>query len=422
MPRIVSQLGSVLLVFGLAGCMYLPESGPSHRTIERYATASLATSHRHVVDNYVLVDITEGVLREVPVIGPGSFYRSFGDWRGKVPSFPVGVGDQLQITIYESTSGGLFTPSDGSMRPGNFVTLPTQTVSRSGTVSVPYAGDVPVAGRTVQEVQKEIVRRLAGRAVEPQVVVTVGEQVASSVTVIGETSSKLQMRGYERVLDVIARAGGAGGSGSNSGSVGFPSHEIFVTLVRKGHSATVYFPQLVRDQKENILVAPGDIIYVFRQQQRFVAFGNFGVSGQTGSSQGVSGFFPFDQERISLSDAVAKAGGLIDDRANAQVFVYRLELRQALERMGVDVSRFTGDVVPTVYRASFRDPSVFFYMQRFPMRNRDAIYVANADAVELEKFLGHTAFVSTAVAGTTVGAVVTRDAVRNLAHGAARSQ
>lgn len=416
----MSRLGSALFVFGLAGCMYLPQMGPSHRAIERYATASLTSSPRQVIEDYVLVDLSDAVLREVPSIGPGSFYRSFGKWRAKTPSFPVGVGDLLQITIYESSSGGLFTPSDGSLRPGNFITLPTQTVSRNGTVSVPYAGDVPVAGRTVQEVQKEIVRRLAGRAVEPQVVVTLGEQVASSVTVIGETSNKLQLRGYERVLDVIARAGGAASSGGG-GSVGFPSHELFVTLVRNGQQATVYFPQLVRDPKENILVAPGDIVYLFRQQQRFVAFGNLGVSGQTGASQGVSGFFPFDQERISLSDAIAKAGGLVDDRANAQVFVFRWELREALERMGIDVRRFAGrDVVPTVYRANFRDPSVFFYTQRFPMRNKDAIYVANADAIELEKFLGHTLLVSSAVAGTTASAVVTRDAVRNLAHGAAQ--
>jgi polysaccharide export outer membrane protein len=402
LSRIITSLGSVLAILALAGCTNLPVNGPSRRAIETYATATLISDTRTVVEDYVLVDITDAVLREVPSINPGSFYGTFGEWAGFVPAFRVGVGDQLQVSIFESSSGGLFTPSEGTLRPGNFITLPVQTVSQNGTISVPYAGDVPVSGRTVGEIQREIVRRLSGRAVEPQVVVTIGEQVTSSVTVIGDSSSKLQLRGFERVLDVIARAGA---------TTRYPGHELFATLIRKGRSATIYFPLLVRNTRENIIVAPGDIIYVYRQQQKFIAFGNFGVSGQGGSALGTSGFFAFDEERLSLSDAIAKAGGLIDTRANAQVFLYRLEVREALERMGVDARKFSGrDVVPTVYRANLRDPSVFFYTQRFPMRHKDSIYVANSDSVELEKFLFHTRAITSTVAGVTEDIVATRAA------------
>ena len=397
------HLATMSMLLALAGCTNLPVSGPTHRDIERSATASVVAEPRAVAEDYVLVDITKAVLLEVPQIGPHSFFRSFGERRNSRATFKFGVGDLLQVTIFESSSGGLFTPIEGGLRPGNFVTLPSQVVSRNGTISIPFAGDVRVAGRTIGEVQKDIEQKLSGRAVEPQVVVTLGEQVGSSITVVGDTSSRLQLRGDERILDVVARAGG----------LRYPGYESFISLTRNGRTATVYFPALVRNPKENIFVMPGDTVYIHRQQQRFVAFGAIGVGGQT---QGVTGFFPFEQEELSLTEAVAKVGGLADTRANSEVFVYRLEAKEALERMGVNVARFSDRLlVPTIYRANFRDPSVFFSAQGFPMRHKDALYVANSDSVELEKFLFHTRAITGTIAGVSGDITATRENFRALA-------
>ncbi len=394
---------AILVLSGLiGGCTNLPVGGPLHREIEGSATATLALDRRAVVQDYVLVDVSNDVLREIPTSHPGAFYSSFGIRRDSGSSFKLGVGDLLQVTIFESASGGLFASSDGSLRPGNFVALPQVAVARNGTVTIPYAGDVRAAGRSVQDLQKDIERKLAARAIEPQVLISLGEQVTASVTLIGETASKQQLRGNERIIDMIARSGGAR----------IPPHELFVTLLRNQKRATVYFPTLLRDPNENIFVAPGDTIYLFREQQRFLAVGAFGVTGQT---SGVTGQFAFEQERLSLSEAVAKAGGLVDSRSSAKVFVYRFEDRKALERMGVDVSRFDGqEQVPTVYRANFRDPSVYFFTQRFPMRHRDAIYVTNSDSVELEKFLFHTQVITGAVSGVSGDIAATRENFRSL--------
>ncbi len=386
----------------LAGCTNLPAGGPLRHDIERGALSTLALDRRAVVKEYALVDVSDAVLRELPHVNPGSFYDSFGPQKNISSAFRLGYGDVLQVTIFESASGGLFAPSDSSLRPGNFVSLPTQTISRAGTITVPYAGEVRAAGRVVSEVQKDIERRLASRAVEPQVLITVGEQVTSTVTLIGETASKQQLRGDERILDMIARSGGSR----------TPTHELFVTLIRKGKRATVYFPTLVREPKENILVAPGDTIHVYKEQQRFVAVGSFGASGVT---SGVTGLFPFDDEKLSLNEAVAKAGGLIDTRSSAQVFVYRMESRKVLERMGVDVSPFNErELVPTIYRANFRDPSVYFFAQQFPMRHRDAIYVTTSDSVELEKFMSHTLAITGTISGVTGDIAATRENIRSL--------
>ena len=117
---------------------------------------------------------------------------------------------------------------------------------------------------------------------------------------------------------------------------------------------------------------------------------------------GLDGIFQFGQERLSLSEAVAKAGGLVDDRANpSQMFVYRGERRRTLEMMNVDLSKFPPDQqsIPTVYRVNFRDPSAFFMAQKFNMRDKDILYVANADLVEVGKALNYMTLWSASAAG-----------------------
>lgn len=399
----LSRIWFTLIAALLAGCGNLPIGGPAFRDVSDAATESVVNDRHKVVYDYVLVDISNKVLEHVEEVGPGSFFNSFGAGHGPAPAITVGVGDVLSVTIFESATGGLFIPPEAGVRPGNFVSLPPQTVGKSGTISVPYGGDIPVAGRTPQQIKADVEKALASRAVEPQALVTLVEQTAMAVTIVNQGgSNRLQIRPNERVLDVIARGGG----------LGAPGYEVFVTLQRRGVRSTVYFPTLINDPRENIFVLPGDVLYVYREQQKFVAVGALGSAGQT---SGLTGLFAFEQERLSLNEAIARAGGLADFRANPQVLLYRMEHRDLLAKMGVDVQRFgTEKFIPTIYRANFRDPSSFFFAQRFPMRHKDAIYVANADSIELEKFIAHSQVLTGYVAGTVGDVLSTRDALRAL--------
>jgi len=399
-------------IFGLvagtlvAACTQLPVDGPHHRDITTNASASLISDRHEVALDYALVDINKSVLEYAVDVGPGSFFRTFGAASGPAPIIRVGVGDVVQVSVFESSAGGLFIPAEAGVRPGNFVTIPPQQVDRSGTINVPYAGAIQASGRTPTEIQRDIESKLANRAIEPQVVVTLTEQNATEVSVVGDvlgTANRFRVRlGGERVLDMISKAGG----------LKFPGYELFVTLQRNKKRSTVYFPTLVNSPNENIYVAPGDTLYVFREQQKFVALGALGTVGQT---QGLTAQFAFEQERLSLNEAVAKAGGLLDARANpGQVFLYRVEYREALEKMGVGLGKFPASqkLIPTVYRANFRDPSSFFFAQGFMMRNKDVIYVSNADSVEVVKFLDYLRAITSTVSGVAGDAVLTKDAVR----------
>ncbi len=355
----------------MGGCSMLPASGPN--VAELTATATTRDHQETPAFQYALVDLSQRVLSVLTDIDPGSFFRTFGVGKGSPTSIFVGVGDLVQVTVFESSAGGLFIPTDAGARAGNFVTMPAQTVDQTGLIAVPYAGQINAKGRSLPDIENEIETKLSSRAIEPRVIVSLTAQTSSQVTVIGQVSAATKVNinpAGDRILDVLSKSGGIANAG----------YETFVTLQRKGQSATVYFLNLIKNSRENVFVQPEDIIYVSQDKRSFTAFGATGNVNQ----------FFFEQERLLLTDAVGKAGGLLDNQANPRwVLLYRPESRSRLEKMSIDLTMFpeSQKVIPTIYRANFRDPSGFFAARAFYMQNRDIIYVTNADKVELFKFL-----------------------------------
>jgi polysaccharide export outer membrane protein len=377
-------LAGLLLALLLAGCSTLSASGPSDRSIVSAASAKLTSGGGGTRLQYALVDIDPNVINQIPNYTVASFDTSLGMRRGAPAVVTIGVGDQVDVTVFEASDGGLFIPA-GNTTDCHCVKMPTQTVSSSGLISIPYAsGPIHAAGMTVPQLEAAVSSTLSKRAIEPQVIAAVTRHSASEITVLGDVNApqKLVINDTgDRVLDAIARAGG----------VKSPPYEEFVTVTRQGHDSTIYFNDLVSKPGQNIYLRPGDIIFVANQKRTFTAFGSTGITDQ----------FDFGAEDLTLDQAVGKAGGLLDERANPrQVFVYRDETRDVLQREGVDLSRFPPgqQMIPTIYRANFTDPSSFFYARKFEMRNGDVIYISNAGGVELTKFLSLLGL--TATAGT----------------------
>jgi polysaccharide export outer membrane protein len=335
---------------------------------------------------YALVKLTPPVLDVLSANAPG-LSQIFTD-RRPAEQLKFGIGDVVSVTIFEAAAGGLFIPSEAGVRPGNFVQLPNQSVDNSGNITVPYAGDVRALGRTPAEVQQSIVNALKNRAIEPQVVVALVTQNTSLISVLGEvnTPSRFPVSyAGEKILDEITRAGGPKGQG----------YDTWVMLERDGKRATIPFGALVYEPRNNIYARPNDTIYVYSEPQTFVAFGASGSQGQ----------FNFDAWRISLAEAQAKAGGLNDTLADpASVFIYRGETREVAERLGIDVSKFQGPLIPVVYNVNYRDPAGYFMATKFQMRNKDVLFASNASAVEHAKVMNYIRLVTGTVNDPVVAA------------------
>jgi polysaccharide export outer membrane protein len=106
--------------------------------------------------------------------------------------------------------------------------------------------------------------------------------------------------------------------------------------------------------------------------------------GATGKNEEIN----FETQGITLAQALARSGGLIDQRSNARgVFIFRFEPKAALDWPHQPVMATAEGMVPAVFRVDLTDPASFFLIQNFPIENRDILYVSNAPITEIQKFL-----------------------------------
>jgi polysaccharide biosynthesis/export protein len=370
----------------LAGCVYLPTAGPT-------AGEVIDQGFQEERIRYDVVDVNRAVVDALSAQPAESFRTRFGKY-GKPPPPKIGIGDTISISIWEAAGGGLFGASPvAGVSPGSRnVTIPDQVVGADGGVSVPFAGRIPVAGRSVVDVQHELERRLAEKAIEPQVIVTITKSVTHAATVSGEVIAgarvPLSVNG-DHLLDLIALAGGAKA----------PVYSTFVRLSRDGVTVTMPMERLVSDPAENIYALPGDVLTLVQVPQTYAVLGATGQNAQ----------ILFNAERITLAEAIAKAGGLLDLRSDPTgVFLFRFEppavvaaLNAAQLGTGPDRSS------PVVYRLDMSDANAYFLAQRFPVEDKDVIYVANARLNELQKFF--------TLLNTLTGPVITGIVVKNAA-------
>jgi len=353
----------------VGGCAIMPSSGPAGDDV-------VAGQQNPTSLPYALVKVTPQVERVLAVNTPrlGKMFRDTKPPKG----ITFGVNDILSVTIFEAAAGGLFIPAEAGVRPGNFVNIPNQPVDTDGNIMIPYAGKIRAAGKTPVQVEDEIVNALKNRAIEPQAVVSIVNQNSSLITVLGAVSKPSRFPANynaEHILDTIARAGG-------TSSHGF---DTWVMLERNHKRDIVPFGALLYDPADNnIWTHPNDTIYLYTEPQTFVAFGAAGSQGQ----------FNFGAWRLSLAEAVAKAGGLNDATAEpGYVFLYRGETRDVAKQLGIDTSKFRGPIIPIIYNINFRDPAGYFLATRFQMQNKDVLYVSNATTVQAAKAMNYFSLV-----------------------------
>lgn len=360
----------------------MPGPGPSRESFIDIGT--------HPNSPYLLVQISDYVIEKLLRFPGPSLFGRFGDYRGPVEQ-RIGVGDSVQVTVFEAAGGGLFSQTIvGGNSPGSHsAVIPTQVVARDGSITVPYAGRVRVTGQTPPQVEKAIVERLTGKAIEPQAIVTLATNVSNSVTVTGEVVNggriPLTARG-DRILDVIA---------TSAGGLKASVHETFIELTRGGRTARVPMQALLDDPKENIYVRPGDTITVIKYPLTFTAVG----------ATLRNAVVPFDAKGVSLEEAIGKAAGFVDERADPEgVFVLRYE-PVAVARLypGITPDQASAALVPVVYLINMRDPGSLFLARRFTVHDKDILYVSNSPFNDLQKVFGLVGtLTSPAISGASV--------------------
>lgn len=366
---------------------WISASGPSREQVQNPQETARLQGIR-------LIDVTDHLARHLAKAKTlDEFSNVFPDTSKN--NYLIGPGDVIQVSVWETPPAMLFgtmelDPTQGVVTT-NAIQFPSQMVEANGTITMPFAGHVSVQGRTTQQIEAEIVKRLKGKAHQPQVLVRVVKNNTSNVTVVGDVQQSKLMpltpKG-EHLLDALASSGG----------VTKPVNHMAIQVSRDGETATMALDAIIRDPRQNILLKPGDVVTALFQPQ------TFSVLGATGKNQEI----PFEAQGISLAQALARSGGLNDQRADARgVFIFRFEDADLLpppQQVATAAGTATTDTalnaetnaaatatatgkVPVVYEINLRDPSSFFVAQNFPIQNHDVIYVANSPSAEFSKFL-----------------------------------
>lgn len=285
--KVALSLG-VLASLLTAGCE-VPQGAAMQRQI-------LAGAEDPAAD-FALVKVNRDTLPMVSRWAPPPSHMVSAGWlpasRG-IREEMIAAGDRLDVTMWSNEENGLLSV------PGQKLTqLPQLKVSRDGTLFLPYAGEVAVAGLSLDAARQKIQDKLATIAPSAQVTLAHAAGRDNSVQVVGGLSRNgvvgLPDRDFT-VLDAIAASDGIPG--------GVPNPQV--NVMRGGKLYAIAFSDLLQDPGRDALMRPGDRLYVQPEQRYFMTLGAAQRETQ----------IPFPRTDVSVLDAVSLMGGLMDQAAD----------------------------------------------------------------------------------------------------------
>lgn len=367
MTRTILPLAIVAI---LGGCSTLPRDGPSGASVNAGATTASA------LGSYALVPLTFEATERMKQIPP-QFFGSLAAGSSDQPADVIGEGDTLAISIFDP-SGALFGGTLGSgssssrtntTLSGGNQALPGATVDRSGSVIIPFGGQVRVQGLTSTQAAAAIRRALVGKVANPQVLVSIAGNASNTVNVLGDVRQPGRAPlgvNSDRILDVIAAAGGSART----------TDDLTISIQREGRTYTAPLSAVTTEFGENVRLQRGDVVNVQYKPRRFSTFGGLNAVAQVDMPAGP----------VTLTGALSKVGGLNTNTANARrVLIFRFERPEVAQALGINQPA-TPRGVPVVYELDFSDAANVFAATNMEVMPEDVIYVPLAGAAEMRKF------------------------------------
>jgi polysaccharide export outer membrane protein len=351
------------IVFGCAFLASCQSFGPGREAIGSATSVPTETGPAAIK----IVRVNNSAAYQLP---PTPVIRTFATALAGIQ--PVGtvvdIGDAIEVTVWEAPPATLFGGPTAESRfsaaisTARATVLPEMVVGPEGSISVPFAGAIRARGRTLREIEEDIVNRLRGRANAPQVLARLARNAATTVTVVGEVNQSARVpltpRG-ERILDALAQVGG----------VKPPVNLSTIQITRDGASYRMPLSEVIERSENNVVLAKDDVVTVLFQPYSFTVLGAAGRNDE----------IRFEAFGITLSQALGRIGGLQDGRANPRgVFLFRWGNRTNPVRPSE----------PLIYSFDLKDPAVYFLAQQFQMKDGDLIYVTNSPVAELQRFVG----------------------------------
>jgi len=293
-------------------------------------------------ENVTLVRLTAENIgyykREVsqPQIGDGGLPGS-ATW-----TYRVAPGDILSVLVYNHPELTMPAGPERSAAETGF------RVQSDGTFFYPFVGQVQAAGLAPEQIRANLMRGLADYIADPQLEVRVAAFNSQAINITGAVGlpQRLPVTTVPmRLLDAVNAAGGLDPEAD-------PKR---VMIQRDGKLYKVDLHGFLQQglAANNPMLGSGDLVYVPARISEEVF-----ILGEVGNN----GAIDLDREPLSLTQALARQGGLDELRADARgIFVFRGDVQEM-----------------TVFQLSVESPTGFLLGTHFNLAPGDVVYVTRS--------------------------------------------
>ncbi len=361
-PVNVSRILSMATLLGaLAGCALIPgtqtygmrEQSSVQLPVKQGDEVVPANVKVKAITAELIIEMDKALKSKAPVVKGGQDVASVKFMGADLADYKIGPGDILNITVWDhpelTIPAGPYRTADVS---GNLVT-------EDGTIYYPYAGIIPVAGKTARQVRDILAQKLSKYIEKVQLDVRITAFRSKRVYVVGEVKIPGQQEITDvpvTILDAVTRAGGFTAESDYSQ----------VLLTRNGTTWRVDLQSLYEDGAvdQNVKLESGDIVNVPDR-----ALNKVFVLGEVQKP----GSYFMNKKRITLAEALADAGYVNQLTSNPSwIFVMRGQVDS-----------------PELFHLNSKSPDSLVLADRFPLRPRDIVFVDAAEVARWDRVISN---------------------------------
>jgi len=336
----------LLAALALTGCQ-LPRSGPMLSEM----------TGAHDDKDVVVMPVSRELVRASQVPAVADFPVRYRDLT-QAGFDRLVSGDGINVKVWERGGLGVFAAD-----PSGVSDLGNQEIDRAGNVHFPILGKFRAADLTLGQLHDAIIARLARLVVGADVSVTRAADARGQMVTVQGNLTKPGMypitQTAQRLSSALALAA----------PVQTNPEQLVISLRRDNQVASVRLSDLYRNQNNDILLRPGDVITAYDSREYLTVLGAAGNQGRVAISK----------RNYSVLDALADSKGLDDATADPRsVFLFTPATAGAAGKP---------DLLPVVYQFDLTRPEQIALAREFSVHEGQAIYISDAPFTQVQKVL-----------------------------------
>ncbi|WP_246045291.1 polysaccharide biosynthesis/export family protein [Rubellimicrobium roseum] len=366
MPIMMLRLGlGAALGLALAGCNL-----PRGAGLESEVLGMRSSSADPAVRDFAVEPVTRAAL---PVYAawprPGEEPMGWLERQDGPANRVIAPGDVLAIRLWTNEANSLLAA------PGQrAIAMDGVTVSSTGSVFMPYVGNVKVSGMSPDRAREVIEAQFVEVSPSAQVQLEVAESTGTLVSLVGGVQSPgtypMRNQSYT-VLSLIAEGGGVIEEMNN------PQ----IRLIRGDAIYGTSIDRLFSDPRLDTTLRPGDKVIVEPDERFFLSLGAAGREAR----------HPFPTDQMNALEALSIIGGLNDARGNPKgILILR---NYPLPMVGAEGGGPTHERV--VFTLDLTTADGLFSAGQFPILSGDLVYATESPLTAADSIL--------AALGTSLG-------------------